>query len=261
MINAKLNGAARTLVLTLRARADEQQRDKRLVEDPWSASWYPYLPKYDDYEQWYNPEFQLATLIRTRLIDDAVTEFIESHDKPLVVELGAGFSTRYYRIGESKAHWVEVDLGEAIAVRRKLDVESADHWFLATDITAEDWYDRLPEFDPKNTLFIAEGALMFIEPEGVADMFQDMRQRYSGATFVFDVVNPGYIDSVAESFQKLNAAMQWGVEEKDLADYGVKVLHATHLLLEYPDRWVEIGVDSSKRSRDRSGYVVEAVLR
>ncbi|MDQ7035878.1 MAG: class I SAM-dependent methyltransferase [Anaerolineae bacterium] len=210
MINAKLSGAARTLVLTLQARADEQKRDKRLVKDTWSANWYKLLPKYEDYEKWYNPAFQLATLIRTRLIDDAVKEFIEAHDKPLVVELGAGFSTRYYRLGEGKTEWVEVDLGEAIAVRRKLDVEHADHWFLETDITAENWYDRLPEYDPKNTLFIAEGALMFIEPEGIGDMFQDMRQRYSGASFVFDVVNQGYIDSIAETFQNLDAAMKWG---------------------------------------------------
>jgi O-methyltransferase involved in polyketide biosynthesis len=260
MINARLTGAARTLALTIKARADEQKREKRLVDDPWSAEWVSFLPKYDDYEQWYNPAFQLATLIRTRLVDDAVAAFIKAHKKPLVVELGSGLSTRYYRIGEGKTHWVEVDLGQATAIRRKLDVETADHWFLSADITSETWYERLPDVKPENMLFIAEGVLMFIEPEGVADMFRDMQQRYPGAAFVFDVVNPGYIESVADAFKKLNSAMKWGVTELELPDYGVDVSHTTYLLLEYPDRWVEIGVDGSKRSRDRSGYVVEGII-
>jgi O-methyltransferase involved in polyketide biosynthesis len=142
-----------------------------------------------------------------------------------------------------------------------LDIEAQGHWFLAADMTSENWYDNLPDSKPENTLFIAEGVLMFIEPEGVADLLRDMRKRYPGAAFVFDVVNPDYLESVKDAFKKLKAPMQWGVTEAELADYGLDVLHTTHILLEFPERWAEIGVDGSKRTADRSGYIVEAVLK
>ena len=260
MINAKLSGVARTLMMTLRARADEQQRDSRLLDDPWSAEWYKHMPKYEDYGNWYNAPFQLATVIRSRLIDDAVTNFVETHDNPLIVELGAGFSTRYFRLGEGRTTWVEVDLDEAIAVRRKLDLDIDDHWFLAADITSEGWFNQLPDSEPENICFIAEGVLMFVDPEGVADMIRDLREHFAGAAFVFDVVNPEYIESVKDQFERLQAPMQWGVTEAELPDYGLDVQHVTHLLLEYPQRWSEIGVENKKRTREHSGYVVEAVL-
>ena len=103
MINLRLNGTARTWVLTLRARADEHNRNSnKLFDDQWSADWYKFMPRFDDYEQWYSPSFQLATAIRTRLIDDHVEAFIAAHDNPLIVDIGSGFSTRYYRLGKGK---------------------------------------------------------------------------------------------------------------------------------------------------------------
>lgn len=261
MINLMLDGTVRTLILTLRARADEQEQDKPLINDPWSAEWYSFMPESEELDAWYNPAFQVASAIRSRLIDDAVEEFIASHDNPLIVELGAGCSTRYFRVGEGKSQWVELDLAEAILVRRKLDMEIDNHWFIASDMTDLNWMNLLPEYDPKNTLFIAEGTLMFIEPDGISVLMEALSEHFSGASFVFDVVNPEYVERANEDFTDINATMRWGVYEDELGKYGLKVTGTSHLLLEYPERWDAIGVDSSKRTKNRSGYVVTATLK
>lgn len=260
MINAKLTGTARTLVLTLRARAEEQQLGQPLLHDPWSADWYKFMPEYRDYEAWYNPAFQLATVVRSRLIDDAAINFIESHDSPLVVEIGAGFSTRYYRIGEARTKWVETDLEEAVVVRRKIDVEVDDHWFLPGNLEDLSWMDRLPEVEAENTLFIAEGMLMFTEPDYVDNFLNTLSDKFSGATALFDVVNPTYIERVNEEFQALGSPMLWGVFPDDLSRYQLNVLNTAYLLLEYEERWEAIGVEASQRKKDRSGYVIEAIV-
>jgi O-methyltransferase involved in polyketide biosynthesis len=262
MIDANLHGTARTLVLTLRARADEQERQDSLLEDSWSEDWMQYLPEYDDLNRWYeaNPTFRVATIIRTRLIDEAVQEWLKGKKNPVVVEFGAGLSTRYYRLQPDKVVWIEQDLGMALALREKMDKETDSHWFLPGDFTEMSWLDRMPEVDPKQTLFIAEGVLMFAEPDGVTHLFNTLGERYSGATFIFDVVNPGYIERASEAFDGLRAPMRWGVMEDDLPSYGVKIKDRAHLLLEYPERWDEIGVTADKRNADNSGYVVVAQL-
>lgn len=260
MINARLTGAARTLILTLRARAEEQMLGQALLHDPWSADWYKFMPEYRDYEAWYNPAFQLATVIRSRLIDDAAIAFIESHEFPLVVELGAGLSTRYYRIGEGRTKWIESDLEQAIVLRRKLDVEVDNHWFLPGNLADLAWLDKLPDVNPKNTLFIAEGMLMFSEPQHVNNFFEVLSAEFSEATFLFDVVNPGYIDSVSEEFKALRSPMLWGIYPEDLRDYHLSVLNTRYLLLEFPERWEAIGIEAHQRKKERSGYVIEAII-
>ena len=260
MINLKLDGAVRTLILSLRARADEQEEDAPLVSDPWSAEWYPFMPENDQLDEWYNPIFQLATVIRSRLIDEAVEAFIASHDNPLVIELGAGFSTRYFRIGEGKSRWIELDLEEAIVARRKIDVEIENHWFIASDMTDPEWFNLLPETEVENILFIAEGALMFVEPDGIATMIEALSDSFAGASFVFDVVNPDYIERVSEDFAAINAPIQWGVYEDELVSYGLNITDTRHLLLEFPERWDVIGVERKTRTKEASGYVVTATI-
>jgi methyltransferase (TIGR00027 family) len=262
MINVQLSGAARTALLTLRARADEQERDTPLLQDKWSAEWYRYMPKRESFSEWYNATFQLATVIRSRLIDDAAANFINAYDEPMVVELGAGLSTRYYRLGEPDCAWIEQDLPEVMRVRRKIDQDSDNHWFLGVDIMqAKDWYSLLPEADPQQTLFIAEASLMFMEEDDVQTLFDTLSEHFSGATFVFDVVNPGYVASQGDGLQDLGAPIHWAVIEKDLKNYDIKVQETAYLLTEYPERWDELDIPKNKRKKQRSGYIVIADVK
>jgi O-methyltransferase involved in polyketide biosynthesis len=260
MINLRLDGAVRTLILTLRARADEQLETAPLLDDPWSADWYQFMPEVKPLDDWYNPTFQLATVIRSRLIDDAVSAFIDSHDQPLIVELGAGFSTRYFRIGQDKTQWIELDLGDAIVARRKIDSDVDAHWFIDSDMSNTDWLNLLPDVDPKNTLFIAEGALMFLEEDNVKHLLDTLSEQYAGASFIFDVVNPDYIEHANGDFSQINAPMHWGIYEDELSDYSVTVNHISYLLLEHPERWDALNIDAEKRTKKRSGYIVSATL-
>ncbi|MGJ3240147.1 MAG: class I SAM-dependent methyltransferase [Anaerolineae bacterium] len=260
MINLRLDGVVRTLILTLRARADEQSHDSPLLDDHWSADWYRFMPESEVLDEWYNPAFQLATIIRSRLIDNAVSAFLDQHDDALVIELGAGFSTRYFRVGQGKSRWIELDLDTAIVARRKIDVEVKDHWFLAGDITETDWFEQIPETDPENILFIAEGTLMFAEEDQVKALFKALGKRFGGASIIFDVVNPAYVEHANNNFDTINAPMHWGVTRDELDDYDLSINDTHYLLLEHGERWDALGIDPQKRTEAQSGYVVTATL-
>src|SRR4051794_10506286 len=122
----KLNGLSRTAVWTLRPRHDEHLRPDRLFDDPMAVEWYRKVADQEYTDTWYNTTLQMTIAIRAKVYDDAVVRFMATHESPVVVELGAGLSTRYYRLAVSDhSSWIELDLPEIIALRRELEPETA----------------------------------------------------------------------------------------------------------------------------------------
>lgn len=259
MINANLKGLARTAFLTLRARADEHKRPDRLFDDPWSSEWYPHLPKYDDYEAWYDPAFQLMSAVRTRLIDDLTSDFLSDHAQATVIELGAGLSTRYYRTSRGAQRWIELDLPEVVVVRRKIDLEVAAHWFIGSSAASDNWLTELPADAPQRVLLIAEGLLMYLPAQEVAQIFQLLSEHFSGATFIFDVVSKDYADHMQAHYKRIHAPLRWGVHERELSTYGLNISATSYLANVFPERWERLPV--GEHDYPQGGYLVVATIK
>ncbi len=260
MIHARLEGVSRTLVMTLRARASEHNHDDRLFADPWSHEWYQWMPNYPDYDAWYTPAFELASNIRTAIIDDITKTFIEDHDNPVIVEIGGGLSSRPYRVGLESAQWIIVDLPPAINIRHKIDSQNDNLMFISETATSINWFNRLPETDKKDYLFIAEGVLMFIEKKDVQDIIDHLRAYFTGATFVFDTPRESYVEREQDNFTKLNAEIQFYMDEHDFKGYGIKEQKIDYLLTAEPSRWQELDIDHSLLTKEHSGFVATTSL-
>lgn len=262
MIHARLTGVSRTLIMTLRARATEHKREAndRLFSDEWSTDWYRWMPKYPDYDAWYTPSFELASNIRTAIIDDITETFIKEHDNPVIVEVGGGLSSRPYRIGIDRAEWVILDLPPAISLRYKVDSQNDNLLFVADSATSQNWLKRIPQTDNKNYLFIAEGVLMFIAKKDVQDMIDHLRAHFHGGTFVFDTPRESYVEREKDNFAKLKADIQFFMDEHDFKGYGLQEKHLDYILTSYPKRWVEIDIDSSRLTKQNSGFIATTIL-
>jgi len=260
MIHARLNGVSRTLVMTLRARANEHERDDGLFEDQWSHEWYEWMPPYPDYDAWYTSSFELASNIRTAIIDEITETFVSDHDKPVVVELGGGLSSRPYRIGIDRAEWVILDLPPAMSIRHKVDSQNDNLLFISDSAASPNWLKRIPETDNKDYLFIAEGVLMFMEKTNVQDMIDQLRAHFNGGTFVFDTPRESYVEREKENFAKLKAEIKFFMDEHDFKGYGLKEENLDYILTSYPKRWVEVDIDSSKLTKQNSGFIATTTL-
>lgn len=78
-------------------------------------------------------------MLRGLLYDRWVGEFLARHPDGTVVELGAGLSTRFERIDNGKARWVDVDLPDAIALRQSHFAATPRRTFLAASVLDADW--------------------------------------------------------------------------------------------------------------------------
>jgi O-methyltransferase involved in polyketide biosynthesis len=235
-----LAGVPRTLLLTTRARVDEHHRSEGIFRDPIVADWWRSLSWDASLDSLYTPFAQLCWAVRAHLIDEIVQRHLALHPQAVVVELGAGLSTRYYRVGQSSQCWLELDLPETIALRRQFETESDRHRFLPVSALAFNWLDQVPDCSPASLLILAEGLFMYLHPDDVQILITKLKQRFLGATLVFDAVGGITRGKTAKQLAALDAPLHWFIQnEHDLPRLGLSVLETRSLTQEmcrYRDR-------------------------
>jgi len=235
-----LSGVPRTLMLTTRARVDEYHRPDGILRDPIVADWWRSLSWDASLDKLYTPLTQLCWAVRAHLIDEIVQRHLAVHPQAVIVELGAGLSTRYYRVGQSSQCWLELDLPETIALRSRFDTESDHHRFLPVSALAFNWLDEVPACPPDSLLIIAEGLFMYLPPDDLQILITKLKQRFLGATLVFDAVGGITRGQTARQLSALNAPLQWFIHnEHDLPKLGLSLVETRSLIQEmshYRDR-------------------------
>ena len=235
-----LSGVPRTLLLTTRARVDEHQRPDGIFRDPKIAEWWPSLPWDPALDDVYEPLAQLSWAVRAHLFDAVVQRHLSTYADAVVIELGAGLSTRYYRVGQRCHRWFELDLPEVIALRRRVDTESDRHRFLSTSALEFSWMEEVPKTPPETILILAEGLLMYFEPSQVQALISQLKRCFLGATFVFDAVGGVTRGRGAKQLAQLGAPLKWFIHnEHTIPVMGLTLVEVRSLLQEnccYPDR-------------------------
>jgi len=226
------------MIFTLRGRAEEHQRPDALFRDPKAVEWYQLVGWDEGLDPWYGWNYQLGIAIRTKLLDDIVQKHLTAHPNGMVVELAAGLSSRYHRVGEGKSTWIELDLPEAIAIRQQLETETNEHRFLATSALDCSWIEQIPQVPPENILFIAEGFFYYLEAAQVEALTQALRQHFPGATLALDVGGMLSKRRNAKPSAQLGAPMKWFVrDERDVAALGLSVIDVYSMFHICPERW------------------------
>ncbi|MEH2243280.1 class I SAM-dependent methyltransferase [Nostoc sp.] len=240
-IKTKLTGVPRTMLMTTRARVDEHQREiGALFCDPKVFEWWQAIAWDTDLDRFYQPLSQLSWAVRANAFDQVARRHITSYADAVVVELGAGLSTRYYRVGRGCKCWIDLDLPQVTTLRRQLDSETEQHRFISRSALDFDWMDELPNCPSEHLLIIAEGLLMYFTVEQVQQLIYQLRQRFPNATFMFDVVGGVSKGKAAKWLAELGAPMQWFVKnERDIDGMGLAIAQVLSLMQEnyrYPHR-------------------------
>ncbi|MGV3525348.1 MAG: class I SAM-dependent methyltransferase [Candidatus Sericytochromatia bacterium] len=218
MEDLQLSGVPGTSLWGLRARAEEQQRADALFADPLALAWHTrLLPFFSPaLEAGYSPVLQQAIALRTAVFDETVQKHLTRFPTGLVVELGAGFSTRFSRLQPEQAEWVELDLPELIELRLALrEAPHPHHHCLADSLFAPEWHALLPQVAPEEILFLAEGLLMFFPVGRVEQLFDQLSQRFPGALIAFDVMGRWNLRAAQNACDEVDAPMYWGQAHLD----------------------------------------------
>jgi len=195
------------------------------------------------------------------VLDDAVERFLTRTDRPVVVELGAGLSTRHARLGRERAVWIALDLPAAVAVRRAFEPETAHHRLIAASLVDPEWPILLGDVEAGRVMLTAEGVLGFLAPADLRTLFWRLRRHWPGATIVFDAAGHAVLEGIGPQLAGLGAPIQWTIQdETDVAALGVSLLDVRPMLGEYPERWGEMAQYVNTPAGRNSTLLIEARL-
>lgn len=238
--SSQLTGVPRTMLMTTRARVEEHQRPDGILQDPVVAKWWRSLTWDPELDSFYTSLAQLAWAVRANIFDQITQRHLAAHPDAVVIELGAGLSTRYHRIGQNCRTWIDLDLPEVTTLRQQLDSETENHRFLSQSVMDFSWMDQLSVSNPEDLLVMAEGLLMYFEVDQVQTFIDQLKQRFPGATLLFDVIGSSPKSKGAKQLAQLSAPLKWFVKnEQDVAAMGLSLVQVRSLVQEncrYPDR-------------------------
>lgn len=213
-----LSGIPGTSLWGLKARAQEHENAEGLFQDALAESWFRKLSPFFSpaLARWYTPTLQRSIALRTDILDRAVRMHLQRYPNAVVVEMGAGFSTRYHRLQPAQAQWYEWDLPEMIEVRLGLQEPLApNHHYLAYSLTDTDWMQALSLEDPERYFFIAEGLFMYFPRETVETLLLSMQTHFSGAFIAFDVLGAFNLKAAQAPGEEVDAPVYWGVQNTE----------------------------------------------
>lgn len=204
----QLEGVEETLLIPLLARARESRRWNGLVRDARAVELVQGLA-YDFAKLRLDAATQRSVAVRTALFDEAARTFLAAHPDALVLNLAAGLDTRWNRLENGQLTWVDVDLPDAMTLRRELFPAGPRHQLVTGSVTEDAWLAEVPHHPGQAVLVIAEGLLMYLQPEETRALVQRLADRFPGAELLLEVVSPWAVQQSATYFEQRGLTARW----------------------------------------------------
>ena len=177
---------AETLFIPLYMRSLETIRTDGIISDPAACKLVESLEfNFSRYDK--KPMTQIGTAIRIRTFDAAARQFIESHNTPVIVNIGCGLDTRFQRIDTGKGVFVELDLPEVISLREKLLPDSKRNPSITSSMFDPKWMEDLQvTFPDADWMFIVEGVMMYFPEEKIKSFLDHLAHFFPSCQLHFD---------------------------------------------------------------------------
>lgn len=226
---AKFSGVAETAMISLWARARETIRPTPLFKDTRAVEWIQRMNynfgRFD--ESW---KTQTSVAIRTWILDKEISKHLRDNPDSMVVNLGAGFDNRFWRIDNGTILWYDIDLPALIDKKKQMIKETDRYRMLGKSILDFSWMDEL-ETGSRPLTIIAEGVLMYLEQSEISDLFSALAETYHGADMFLELLAPGVVGSVYhDTCNTMDAGFRWSLLNS-------RDLEAVHTRLQFIEEW------------------------
>ncbi len=214
-VAANLSGVSETMLWSLHNRASETKRSDAVLHDPDSVRIHASID-YDFGGRFGDPGGALAA--RAAAIDVVLRQWLQRHPDGCIVSLGEGLETQSGRVDNGRMRWCSVDLPAAVRLRERFLTPTDRFRHIAASVVDPAWMDAV---DASSGLcIVAQGLLMYLEPDDVARLFSRIVHRFPGVEMVFDTI-PRWFSRL--TLAGLNQTplyrlppMPWGVDRDEI---------------------------------------------
>ena len=221
-----LGDVQQTLLVPLWARAAETQSRLSILQDPKAVEIVAALGDRFGHFTKSALRSRIGIALRTLQFDDWLRDWLAANPGGTVADVGVGLNTRFERCDDGTSHFLEVDLPDSMAVRKRFFAEGVfeEHdrrTLLAGSVLDDEWIDRLLELPPPYCVII-EGVLMYLPEADVRRLVDRLGERLPGATLLLDALTPDGVatQSKHDTLKHFAARFDWGVEDvRTVADW------------------------------------------
>ncbi|MBL7112115.1 MAG: class I SAM-dependent methyltransferase [Bacteroidales bacterium] len=224
-----LSKVSETAILTLRSRVVESRKNHPVISDPVGVELLRRIEKQA-------PEGSIKSLLhrklpgtltnplalRARKYDSFAINFIKSQPDGIIVNLGAGFDTRYWRMNNERIKYFEVDLPEVIEAKKTLIGDLINYEMLSTSVLEDDWIEHIASLQTSNILLMAEGLFMYLPENEVIRTFTKISETFSNSKIIFEVVNKKYTQGFRKRMVEQKMKRRMGCSAGSSYNYGVQ---------------------------------------
>ncbi|VVC77147.1 hypothetical protein AQUSIP_24740 [Aquicella siphonis] len=213
-IKVNLKGVPQTLLLPLLGRALFSQEPYSPIHDERAVQLVNRLDY--DFTQ-LNEQIGQSTLFwmaRAYQFDEAIKQYLQRHPRAVIVNLGAGLETAFYRVDNGTLTWIDLDLPEVMELRRTLLPPPDREYYLEKSILDFSWMNEVRQYGD-NIFFFAGGFFMYFTETQVRSVLTAMAAMFSKSELVFDTISIRglkYANQMLEKANMTNALLQWGLD-------------------------------------------------
>lgn len=216
MENIDLQGVPETMLQTLYARAAYSKKPNHKFYDAKAVEIVSNM-NYDFTNASKDAMMSDGVIARTILLDRMVGEFVEENPNGTIINIACGLDTRFYRVDNGKIRWVNLDLPETIAVRKRFLDETGRVSTIARSAMDEAWAKDM-ELPKGKTLVVIEGLVMYLTEQDVKQILSIIDRHFTNVQIVMETMNPWVVRHMKEkSIDATNSKFTWGLKSgKDL---------------------------------------------
>jgi len=230
-----------TLLMTLYAKA---QPENPLFFDPHARD---ILDQVDyDFARLRVP-YKTMVLIcqRAKKLDAATRAFLVEQPNGVVLHLGCGLDSRFWRVDNGQVEWYDLDMPPVIKLRQRFYADNERYHLIASSVTDLEWVDQV-EAAGRPVLVVAEGLLMYLGEAEVRRLLLWLQTAFPGCRLTADVFSRLTARSATRhpSLKQTGASIGWGIDDpREVEGWAPSI----HLLEEWyftqdPDLdWLSLG--------------------
>ena len=158
--------------------------------------------------------------MRAWVMDQWLTEKLNTDPAALVLHLGCGLDARVHRVKAPSSLWFDVDMPDVIRIRQQYYKETPTYRMIGADVTDPDWLDMLPHGE--KAVVVMEGLSMYLPMEKLQALMDALSRKYPQLSCLMDVYTCFAVKASAykNPIQAVGASVCTGVDDPKLLEQG-----------------------------------------
>lgn len=151
---------------------------------------------------------------RAKKLDAVTRDFLAEHAGGVVLQLGCGLDSRFWRVDDGQVEWYDLDMPPVVELRRQFFAASERYHLVAASVTDLEWVDTVTARG-RPVLVVAEGLLMYLGEADVRRLVVRLHETFPGCRLIADVFSRLTARSATghPSLKQTGATIGWGIDD------------------------------------------------